>query len=160
MGQLPYIPTRFHLCSVELDALEGEAREDEMRLCLRARFHAEKVVRSNCATQVKQMRPAPRNADERYRAQRQCFIEHLSARYQDLPTNATTGNGSAGATTQAKREAQHNSPGSNSNGAKPAAPASSTSSGANASTAAMEHSPAATLADSPPHSAAAATSSD
>ena len=84
MGQLPFIPTRFHLCSIELDDLEGEAREDEMRACLRARFHAEKAIRSLCAQQVKQMRPAPRNSDERYRAQRDCFIQHLTLSYKDL----------------------------------------------------------------------------
>ena len=90
MGKLPYIPTRFHLCSVELATLEGDARDEEMKLCLKARFHAEKVVRSNCRTEVKHMRPAPRNADERYQAQRQCFIAHLSASYQE-PLEDNTG---------------------------------------------------------------------
>jgi hypothetical protein len=84
MGKLPYIPTRFHLCSVELGALEGDARDEEMKICLKARFHAEKEVRSQCSTEIKHLRPAPRNADERYQAQRQCFIAHLSASYQDL----------------------------------------------------------------------------
>lgn len=88
MGQLPFIPTRFHLCSVELDNLEGDARDEEMRTCLNARFHAEKAVRSQCGQQVKQMRPAPRNADERYRAQRDCFIQHLTLSYKDLPQDA------------------------------------------------------------------------
>jgi hypothetical protein len=84
MGQLPFIPTRFHLCSVELDGLEGDAREDEMRECLQARFHAEKMVRSECAKQMKTLRPAPKNADERYQVQRDCFIQHLSLSYKDL----------------------------------------------------------------------------
>lgn len=84
MGQLPFIPTRFHLCSVELDDLEGDAREEEMRTCLKARFHAEKTVRSLCAQQVKHLKPAPRNGDERYRAQRDCFIQHLTLSYKDL----------------------------------------------------------------------------
>lgn len=84
MGQLPYIPTRFHLCSVELADLEGEAREEEMAICLKERFQAEKVVRRNCAQQMKRARPAPRNADERYRMQRDCFIAHLSASYKDV----------------------------------------------------------------------------
>ena len=88
MGQLPFIPTRFHLCSVELDDLEGDAREEEMRTCLNARFHAEKTVRSQCGQRVKQMRPAPRNADERYRAQRDCFIQHLTQSYKDLLPSA------------------------------------------------------------------------
>ena len=87
MGQLPFIPTRFHLCSVELDDVEGDAREEEMRACLSARFHAERLIRSQCSQQVKQTRPAPRNADERYRAQRDCFIQHLTQSYKDLPQN-------------------------------------------------------------------------
>lgn len=84
IGKLPYIPTRFHLCSVELASLEGEAREEEMQLCLRTRFRAEKIITSNCAKEVKHLRPAPRNADDRYQAKRQCFIAHLSNSYKDL----------------------------------------------------------------------------
>ena len=102
MGQLPFIPTRFHLCSIELDDLEGEAREDEMRACLRARFHAEKAIRSLCAQQVKQMRPAPRNSDERYRAQRDCFIQHLSLSYKDLPETEKPSHSSATNRSKAK----------------------------------------------------------
>ena len=99
MGQLPFIPTRFHLCSVELDDLEGEAREEEMALCLKERFHAEKAVRSLCMQQVKQMRPAPRNGDERYRAQRDCFIQHLTLSYKDLAQNDTHNTAGAISTT-------------------------------------------------------------
>lgn len=109
MGQLPYIPTRFHLCSTELDDLEGDARDEEMRACLNARFHAEKAVRSQCSQQVKQMRPAPRNADERYRAQRDCFIQHLTLSYKDLPPSVEH-KSSAAAPSRPKATASATSP--------------------------------------------------
>lgn len=118
MGQLPFIPTRFHLCSIELEALEGDAREDEMRACLNARFRAEKTVRSQCAEQVKQLRPAPRNGDERYRAQRDCFIQHLTLSYKDLLHTAE--HDSAALPKRAKTMPASASPLSKTNGNNPA----------------------------------------
>ncbi len=82
--QMAFIPTRFQLCSQELAELEVGERDKELRQCLATRYQHERAMRNKCAQLIKRLKPAPRNADERYRARRQCFIDHLTASYHDL----------------------------------------------------------------------------
>ena len=42
-------------------------------------------MRKDCKQAVRTLRPAPKNGDERFKAERQCYIDHLSASYKDLP---------------------------------------------------------------------------
>ena len=85
LNDLPMVPTRFALCSKEVAGLEDASRQTEMRQCLSRRYQAERILRKDCKQAVGTLRPAPKNGDERFKAERQCYIDHLSASYKDLP---------------------------------------------------------------------------
>ena len=85
MNDLPMVPTRFALCSKEVAGLDEGSRQTEMRQCLNSRYQAERTLRKDCKQAVRTLRPAPKNGDERFKAERKCYIDHLSASYKDLP---------------------------------------------------------------------------
>ena len=85
MNDLPMVPTRFSLCSKEVAGLDDGSRQTEMRQCLNSRYQAERTLRKDCKQAVRTLRPAPKNGDQRFMAERQCYIDHLSASYKDLP---------------------------------------------------------------------------
>ncbi len=85
MNDLPMVPTRFSLCSKEVAGLDDGSRQTEMRQCLSSRYQAERTLRKDCKQAVRSLRPAPKNGDERFKAERQCYLDHLGASYKDLP---------------------------------------------------------------------------
>ena len=85
MNDLPMVPTRFSLCSKEVAGLDDGSRQTEMRQCLSSRYQAERTLRKDCKQAVRTLRPAPKNGDERFKAERQCYLDHLGASYKDLP---------------------------------------------------------------------------
>ena len=89
MNDLPMVPTRFSLCSKEVAGLDDGSRQTEMRQCLSSRYQAERTLRKDCKQAVRTLRPAPKNGDERFKAERQCYLDHLGASYKDLPEART-----------------------------------------------------------------------
>ena len=89
MNDLPMVPTRFSLCSKEVAGLDDGSRQTEMRQCLSSRYQAERTLRKDCKQAVRTLRPAPKNGDERFKAERQCYLGHLGASYKDLPEART-----------------------------------------------------------------------
>ena len=85
MNDLPMVPTRFSLCSKEVAGLDDGTRQTEMRQCLNRRYQAERTLRKDCKQAVRTLRPAPKNGDARFKAESQCYMDHLSASYKDLP---------------------------------------------------------------------------
>ena len=73
-----------------------------MRQCLSRRYQAERILRKDCKQAVRALRPAPKNGDERFKIEQQCYLDNLSVSYKDLPG----GSGSSPALARAEPKAK------------------------------------------------------
>ena len=107
MNNLPLVPTRFALCSKEAAGLDAQDRQNEMRQCLSRRYQAERILRKDCKQAVRALRPAPKNGDERFKIEQQCYLDNLSVSYKDLPGGSGSSPALAGAEPKAKVKPVH-----------------------------------------------------